>query len=527
MSGKVVIYDTTLRDGAQTLGISLSVTDKLRIAERLNALKVDYIEGGWPGANPRETDFFRQVRKLKSKHSVVTAFGSTRRANQRALKDPLIQGLIRAETQVVTIFGKTWDLHVKEALRVAPEENLRMIEDSVKTLRRAGRRVFYDAEHFFDGFRSNPDYALQTIRTAAEAGAEVVILCDTNGGSLPGFIRQAIAELRNAFPDLALGIHCHNDMELAVANSVAAVEAGAVQVQGTVNGYGERCGNANLVSIVPILQLKMGFHCLPAESLKQLKEASHYVAEVCNMRPEENQPFVGNAAFAHKGGVHINAVLKNPKTYEHIAPEVVGNQRKLLVSEMGGKSTILSRAKALNMDLGADPSEAKKFLKTVQDLEARGYHYEAAGASFELLMRRSYKRFKRFFTLEGFRVVIEKRADGAVESEATIQLQVDGESEHTASRGDGPVNALDQALRKALAGFYPKLKGMHLVDFKVRDLESQSGTAARVRVLIQSQDEKESWWTMGVSHNIIEASWLALVDSIEYKLLKEDKSRKK
>jgi len=522
MARKIVLYDTTLRDGAQTEGISLTVTDKLQIAQKLDALAVPYIEGGWPGSNPKEMEFFKKAKRLKLKRAAITAFGSTRRGNTQAAKDPQIQSLLQAQTRVVTIFGKSWDLHVRDALRVSMDENLRMIADSISFLKRKGRIVFYDAEHFFDGFRANPAYALKTLEVAAESGAATLILCDTNGGSLPTFIGQAVIEVREAV-DLPLGIHCHNDMELGVANSVAAVEAGVVHVQGTINGYGERCGNANLCSVIPVLQLKHNYSCLPANRLKTLTQVSHFVAEVANMRPEDNQPFVGTSAFAHKGGVHINAVLKNPKTYEHVDPKDLGNRRRLLVSEMGGKSTILSRAKELNLKMAKDPEEAKRFLKQVQDLEAKGYHFEAAEESFELLMRRAYKRFKRFFSLESFRVVVEKDAKGEVLSEATIKLKVKGKIEHTAALGDGPVHALDQALRKALLPFYPQLATMHLVDFKVRDLESQAGTGARVRVLIQSRDCEDSWWTMGVDQNILEASWQALMDSVEYKLLKDHK----
>ena len=517
---RVVLYDTTLRDGAQTEGISLSVSDKLQITAKLDALGIPYIEGGWPGSNPKEIEFFRKAKRLKLKNATLTAFGSTRRASKKPGSDPLIQGLLSAETRVITIFGKSWDLHVKEAIRVTPDENLRMISDSVAYLKRHGREVMYDAEHFFDGYRDNPEYAMKTLQAAAEQGASTLILCDTNGGSIPSTIHRVVDEVKSRF-NLPLGIHCHNDTELAVANSIAAVEAGVVQVQGTINGYGERCGNANLCSVIPVLQLKMGYGCLPKERLSTLAEVAHYVSEVCNMGTDDHQPFVGPSAFAHKGGVHINAVIKNPRTYEHIDPAQVGNQRKLLVSEMGGKTTILARAKALQLEAEVSPAKAKKFLRLVQEREAQGYHFEAAEGSFELLMQRAYKRFKRFFTLSGFRVVVERTPSGNLTSEATIKLKVDGVTEHTAAEGDGPVHALDRALRKALQKFYPAVSQMHLVDFKVRVLESKAGTAAKVRVLIESQDTQDSWWTMGVSENIIEASWQALVDSVEYKLLKD------
>ncbi len=519
MSREVVLYDTTLRDGAQTEGISLSVSDKLRIALKLDELGIPYIEGGWPASSEKEAEFFRKAKRLKFKHSTLTAFGSTRKANTPVGKDVQIASLLKAETKVITVFGKSWDLHVKEVFRVPLEENLRMIADTVAYLAQHHREVMYDAEHFFDGYKANPEYALKTLQVAAEHGAGWLILCDTNGGSLPSFIHRVVDEVKSRI-QVSLGIHCHNDSDLAVADSIAAVEAGVVQVQGTINGYGERCGNANLCSIIPILQVKMGYACVPSSRLQTLTEVAHYVAEICNMNPDDHQPFVGPSAFAHKGGVHINAVMKNPTTYEHLDPKLVGNRTRLLVSELGGKSSILASAKTLKLD-SMDPQQAKKFMVKVQDLENQGYHYEVAEGSFQVLMRRHYKRFKKFFDLEGFRVVVEKTPDGELISEATIKLKVDGKTEHTVAEGDGPVHALDRALRKALLEFYPGVGQMHLVDFKVRVLESQGGTAGRVRVLIQSQDPQESWWTVGVSENIIEASWQALVDSMEYKLLKD------
>ena len=522
MTQRIILYDTTLRDGAQTEGISLSVSDKLQITQKLDDLAIPYIEGGWPASNPKEMEFFQQVRRVKLKHSVVTAFGSTRKANSSAAKDPQVISLLDSGTKVVTIFGKSWDLHVQEVFHVSLEENLRMISDTVAHLKKNGVEVMYDAEHFFDGFRANPEYALKTLRAAVESGASTLILCDTNGGSLPSFVTQVVQAVREQIT-LPLGIHCHNDAELAVANSVASVEAGVTQVQGTVNGYGERCGNANLCSIIPILQLKLGYPCVPPDRLKTLTDVAHVVAEVCNMRPDDHQPFVGSSSFAHKGGVHINAVLKNARTYEHIDPAQVGNRQRLLISELGGKTTILARAKILKIDEG-DVEQAKGFLKTVQELEEKGYHFEAAEGSLELLMRRAYKRFKESFQLETFSVLVEKGPDGSMNSQATIKLRVDGKSEHTVAEGDGPVNALDNALRKALLPFFPSLAQMQLVDFKVRVLESQAGTAARVRVLIESRDPHDSWWTIGVSENVIEASWQALVDSVEYKLLKDRRS---
>ncbi|MBI3615335.1 MAG: citramalate synthase [Candidatus Omnitrophica bacterium] len=523
MSREVVLYDTTLRDGAQTEGISLSVGDKLQIVRKLDDLGIPYVEGGWPASSPKEMEFFQQVRKLKLKNSVVTAFGSTRKANAPVGKDPQVESLLKAETQVVTIFGKSWDFHVREALKTSLEENLKMIADTVAHLKQHGPMVMYDAEHFFDGYLANPEYALKTLQAAAENGASCLILCDTNGGSLPSFIHRVVDEVKSRI-QVSLGIHCHNDADLAVANSIAAVEAGVAQVQGTVNGYGERCGNANLCSIIPILQLKMGYACVPSQRLQMLTEVAHFVAEVCNMKPDDHQPFVGVSAFAHKGGVHINAMQKDPRTYEHLDPDRVGNKSRFVSSELGGKAGVQASAKVFKLD-STDPEQAKIFLELVRAKESEGYHYEMAPGSYELLMRRAYKkRFKDFFELEKFSVLIERTPKGTLTSQATIKVKVDGKSEHIVAEGDGPVNALDQALRKALLPFYPDVGKMHLVDFKVRVLESRSGTAAKVRVLIQSQDEQDSWWTVGVSQNIIEASWQALVDSIEYKLLKDKKS---
>jgi 2-isopropylmalate synthase len=518
---EIKLYDTTLRDGAQTEGISYSVTDKVSIAEKLDHLGIHYIEGGWPGSNPKDMAFFKAVKRMKLKNSVVVAFGSTRRANTSVGKDFNVRGLLEAGTKIVTIFGKSWDLHVKDVFRVPLEENLKMISDTVSHLKSKGKAVFYDAEHFFDGYKSNPVYALKTLFAAADAGAECVILCDTNGGTIVSEFTEIVKEVTSKL-GRPLGVHCHNDCDMAVANSVAAVEAGCVQVQGTFNGYGERCGNADLVSVIGNLKLKLGIDCISDGNLKELTEASRYVAEISNVKQRENQPFVGNTAFAHKGGVHINAIIKNPVTYEHIDPHLVGNKRRLLVSELSGKSSILLKAKALELDLTKEAPKTKKILKLLQKLEHEGYHFEAAEGSFELLLKRAFKKYKKFFELEGFKVVTEHRG-GKLISEATIKVRVNKVEEHTAAEGDGPVNALDNALRKALLEFYPALAEMRLSDFKVRVLEEKTGTAAKVRVLIQSQDAKDSWWTIGVSRNIIEASWNALVDSVEYKLLKDRK----
>ena len=518
---KVKLYDTTLRDGAQGEGISYSVMDKVSIAKELDLLGVQYIEGGWPGSNPKDMEFYLKMSKLRLKNSQLTAFSMTRRLNTKASLDPNIRSLVKSQAKIITIVGKTWDLHVTDVLRASLAENLEMISDTVSFLASKGLIVFYDAEHFFDAYKSNQDYALKTLLTAQEAGAKAVCLCDTNGGTLTSEVFRIVTEVRTKI-QVSLGIHCHNDADLAVANSLAAVEAGADMVQGTINGIGERCGNADLIPIIANLKLKMGIDCLPDDKLKELTHVSHFVSEISNMRQSVSQPYVGASSFAHKGGMHINAVMKNPRTYEHIDPSLVGNHRRILVSELAGKTGVLIRAKDLNLDLGKEDPKTKKILQLVQKLEHQGYHFEAAEASFELLMKRAFKKYKKFFDLEGFRVVIEKKTDNKITTEAIIRLKVKGVKEHTAADGDGPVNALDNALRKALKDFYPTLAKMHLSDFKVRVLDEKAGTASPVRVLIQSQDELDSWNTIGVSENIIEASWQALVDSVEYKLLKDN-----
>ena len=512
MTTRVTLYDTTLRDGAQTEGISYSVDDKVRITEQLDALGVPYVEGGWPGSNPKDAEFFRKMAGKRLRHATLVAFGSTRRADRAAARDPNLNALLKAQTAVVTIFGKSWDLHVRDVFRIPLEQNLRMIRESVAFLKTRGVRVFYDAEHFFDGYEDNPAYAMQTVQAAEAAGAEVVILCDTNGGSLPTDIGRIVAAAKLDLR-VPLGIHTHNDCGLGVANAVAAVQAGVEQVQGTINGYGERCGNADLVCLLPILQLKMGYDCLPPEQLKALTETARFVAEVSNMGLRNNHPFVGPSAFAHKGGVHVNAVMKNPRTYEHLDPRLVGNERRILVSELSGKSSLVLRAKGLALDLQKKTPQAKRLLTLLQQLEHQGYQFEAAEGSFELLLRRAVQRHTPFFDLDGFRVVIEKRGGHEITSEAIVKVRVGGVLEHTAAHGEGPVNALDNAIRKALRSFYPTLAQMHLSDFKVRVLNEKAATAAKVRVLIQSQDERDAWGTVGVSTNIIEASWQALADS--------------
>jgi len=523
---KVHIYDTTLRDGAQFEGISFSVKDKLRIARKLDELGVDFIEGGWPGANPKDNEFFAvAARELKLKKSKLTAFGSTRRAGARTASDPVIKGLLKAGTGYLTIFGKSWDLHVKEVLKASLRENLKMIEDSVAYLRKKKRRVFFDAEHFFDGYTENPGYALDSLKAAVAGGAEAVVLCDTNGGALTSRIFEVVEEV-SAVIGVPLGIHVHNDGDMAVANSVAAVQAGCSHVQGTFNGYGERCGNANLVSILPTLKFKLGMDCLSAFEFKDLTEVSRYVADIANIKQQDSQPYVGKSAFAHKAGVHVNAILKNNRTYEHIDPEKVGNKRRMLISELSGRSSIISKAGDMGIDMDRSSDRAKNILNDVQDLENEGYQFELAEASLMLLMERASEAFNRPFEMEDLRVIVEKRGSGPIISEATVKLRIGNELRHTVSLGDGPVHAMDQALRKSLSEFYPSLREMHLSDFRVRVLDEKAGTAAKVRVLIQSQDKTDSWWTVGVSENIVEASWIALKDSIEYKFVKDGKSKR-
>jgi len=518
----VKLYDTTLRDGAQTEGISYSVTDKMRIAQKLDQLGIHYIEGGWPGSNPKDIAFFKAAKRTHFKNSLITAFGSTRRANAKVWNDPNVRSLLAAGTKAVTIFGKSWDLHVKDVLRTSLEENLKMINETVLYLKSKNRQIFYDAEHFFDGYKDNPEYALKTLFAAKDAGADCIVLCDTNGGTITSDFINIVKDVRARLKG-SIGVHCHNDIDMGVANTIAAVQIGCDHLQGTFNGYGERCGNADLVSIIGNLKLKLNVNCVSDAKLKELTEVSRYIAEISNMKQRENQPFVGTTAFTHKGGVHVNAIMKNPRTYEHIEPHLVGNKRRILVSELSGKTSIILKAKELELDLKKEAPRTRKILKLLQRLEHEGYHFEAAEGSFELLLKKAFKKYKRFFELEGFRVVVEHR-NGRLVSEATIKLKVNDVEEHTAAEGDGPVNALDNALRKALTDFYPTLSEMHLSDFKVRVLDEKAGTAAKVRVLIQSQDAKDSWWTIGVSENIIEASWDALVDSVEYKLLKDRKS---
>ncbi|HYM68545.1 MAG TPA: citramalate synthase [bacterium] len=515
---RIALYDTTLRDGTQGAGITLSAEDKLRIAERLDEFGIDYIEGGWPGSNPRDLEFFERARARTWRHARLTAFGSTRRAGIAPEEDENLRLIVAARTPVAALFGKSWDLHVREALRTTPEENLRMIEDSVRFLRDRGLEVVYDAEHYFDGWKAHPEYALATIVAARRGGAAVVVLCDTNGGSLPVEIRAGVEAARGVV-DGPLGIHAHNDGELGVANTLVAVRAGAAHVQGTINGIGERCGNANLVSIIPNLQLKMGCRCVPDASLGRLGELARYVSELANMAPDEYQPFVGRNAFAHKGGVHVSAVMAHPAPYEHILPESVGNRRRVVVSDLSGRANVLYKAQEMGVDLSKDRPETREILAELKRLEHEGFQFEGAEASFELLMRRTLGQHRPAFSLLGLRVLAEKRGDGTGVSEASIRVAVDGREEHTAAEGNGPVHALDRALRKALERFYPEIGHVRLIDYKVRVLNADAATAARVRVLIQSTDGVRTWGTVGVSENVVEASWQALVDSLEYVLL--------
>jgi 2-isopropylmalate synthase len=518
----VLIYDTTLRDGCQAEDISFTLEDKLRIAEKLVELGVDYIEGGYPGSNPRDADFFNRVKKLKLKKTKVASFGTTRRPSSKPSQDAGLKGLLDADTPVVTLVGKTWDLHVRDDLRISKKANLEMIADSIAYMKGRVDEVIFDAEHFFDGFRSNPEYAVECLQAAEEGGADCIVLCDTNGGSLPSQITEAMAGVKSKVKT-PLGIHCHNDGELAVANTLAAVEMGAAQVQGTINGFGERCGNLNLCSLIPDLQLKMGKRCIEPAQLKKLREVSHFFYELANISPNKHQPYVGDSAFAHKGGLHVSGILKNRETYEHIDPECVGNRQRVLVSDLAGRSNIVYKAKEYGIDLENDGAAVHDILRRIKDLEGQGYEFEAAEASFELLIQEALGRKKKNFRLVGFRVIDEKRHEKEPPiSEATIMVEVDGVLEHAAAMGNGPVNALDTALRKALTKFYPSLHEVELLDYKVRVL-SGGGTGASVRVLIESGDGKDRWGTVGVSHNVIEASWQAVADSIDYKLYKDSK----
>lgn len=515
MTQRVAIYDTTLRDGTQREGISLSVADKLRITLLLDELGVAYIEGGWPGSNPKDVAYFDQVRDLPLRHARIAAFGSTCRKDSHPADDPSIQAMVAAETPVVTVVGKTSMLHVREVLQTTPSENLRMIRDSLRYLKALGREVIYDAEHFFDGARLDPEYAFDTLQAAVEGGADVIVLCDTNGGSLPWEVAALVQQVRTLFPTLPLGIHTHNDGELAVANTLAAVNAGVGHVQGTINGYGERCGNANLCSIIPDLQLKMGIPCLAGSgALSSLTKVALTVAEIANLSPDNHLAYVGRSAFAHKGGIHVAAIRRNADSYQHIDPALVGNEMRVLVSDLSGRGNVLSKAEEMGVIVSSD--EATQVLDDIKRLESEGYVFEGAEASVAVRLHRARPDYAPLFHLIDFMVIVEEKRGRGHTSEAMVKLEIHGDVVHTAAEGNGPVNALDLALRKAMIPYYPEIADFQLVDYKVRILDSENATGATTRVLIDTQRSRQRWSTVGAGTDIIRASWLALVDGIEY-----------
>ncbi len=528
-SNRIWIYDTTLRDGSQREGISLSLEDKLKIAHKLDEMGIPFIEGGWPGANPKDVQFFWQLQEKPLKQAEVVAFCSTRRPHKAAAEDKMLQAILAAGTRWVTIFGKTWDLHVTEGLKTSLEENLAMIRDTIEYLRSQGRRVIYDAEHWFDGYKNNPEYALQTLKAAMDAGAEWLVLCDTNGGTLPQEVSQIVEDVvvetgvgigEDEIPKL--GIHTHNDSDTAVANALAAVVGGARMVQGTINGYGERCGNANLCSLIPNLQLKMGYSCIEQKQLSQLTSTSRLISEIVNLAPDDHAAFVGRSAFAHKGGIHVSAVQRNPLTYEHITPESIGNQRRIVISDQSGLSNVLSKARSFGIDLDKQDPACREILERLKNLEHEGYQFEAAEASFELLMRSALGQRREWFQLKGFQVhcdLLQGVDDPYSNALATIKVMVNGEDLLEVAEGNGPVSALDRALRKALVKFYPEIASFHLTDYKVRILDGGAGTSAKTRVLLESSDGEQRWTTVGVSSNILDASYQAIVEGIEYGLL--------
>ena len=531
---RIEIFDTSLRDGTQSEHIAYSLEDKLQIAHELDRLGVDYIEGGWPGSNPKDMGFFEAARKIKWQHAKITAFGSTRHAKNKPTDDPNLKALVDSKAPVLIIFGKSWDFHVTEALRVSLEDNLEMIKSSVSYLSKHCEEMLYDAEHFFDGYKHNPVYAMKTLEAARDGGAKCLILCDTNGGTLSDELHRIVSTVVKHFPDTRIGIHPHNDSGVAVANALAAVDAGASHVQGTINGFGERCGNVDLLPVIANLSLKMNYDCLRGkDSLKHLTDLSRFVYEVGNLPPRDNQPYVGRSAFAHKGGIHVSAVNRAASTYEHVDPEVVGNIRRILISELSGRSNLIA-TQGEKFGLKDRPEDAKKVLNRLMELESVGYVFESAEASFELLVRKTLDQHEPFFKLLGFRVISEVDANGSSNpglstgtTEATVKVEVNGQVEHTACEGDGPVNALDGALRKALEKFYPELRNITLADFKVRVVNPKAGTAAKVLVSITSTDHKDRWTTVGVNENIIDASWHALVDSVEYLLYKKRGEKRK
>ncbi|HZK44377.1 MAG TPA: citramalate synthase [Syntrophomonadaceae bacterium] len=514
-----MIYDTTLRDGAQGEGISFSLDDKLKIARKLDYLGVSYIEGGWPGSNPKDLEFFKQAQKLELKNSVITAFSSTRKPNTTISQDSNMKALIDSGVSTATIVGKAWDFHVYKALETTLEENLNMVKDTITFLKEKGLEVMFDAEHFFDGYKNNPEYALSVLMTAAEAGVDWLVLCDTNGGTMPWEIAEILTTVKTITP-VPLGLHVHNDAGCAISNSLIAIQHGCKQIQGTINGYGERCGNADLCAVIPSLELKMDKKCLPTGNLKYLSEVSHFIGEIANMPHHNNQPYVGYGAFAHKGGIHVSALLKDSQTYEHINPGEVGNHRRVLVSELSGLSNLLYKAKEFDLDINSYSSETKKVIKQIKELESEGFQFEGADASLELFLRKGFGEYEDYFQLNNLKIILEKNENNEISSEAMIKMKVGDKTYHTAADGDGPVNALDNSLRKALTEVYPEIAEMHLSDYKVRVLNGNEGTAAKVRVLIESADQTNKWSTVGVSENIIEASWQALVDSIDYMLMK-------
>ncbi len=531
----IFLYDTTLRDGTQGENVTFSAEEKLNIAMRLDDFGIHYIEGGWPGSNPRDVAFFDLAKRVNFTQARLAAFGSTRKPGISPGEDPNLNALLKTETPTVTVFGKSWDLHVEQIMGNTLSENLAMINDSVAFLKQHNREVVYDAEHFFDGYKNNEEYALKSLQAALDGGADFIVLCDTNGGTLPYELEKIIntlgAKLKNDGADssqhqaIKLGIHCHNDCNMAVANSISAVHQGAVMVHGTINGYGERCGNADLTSIIPILEVKMGRGSISTDNLKKLKNLSRYVSDTANLVPLNSRPFVGKSAFAHKGGIHVSAIMKTPRAYEHMDPATVGNKRRVLVSDLAGKSNVEYKAKELGVELGKNGFDSRKIATEVKQLEQEGYQFDSADGSFKILLEKFTDQFHPHFELESFRVTIEKDKDQPCSAHATIKISVNGKKEITAGEGYGPVSALDNALRKALDKFYPDLDTMRLVDFKVRVIDGTRGTAAKVRVLIESRDQNEIWSTMGVSEDIIEASWQALADSFQFKLANAQRAR--
>ena len=512
-------YDTTLRDGMQAEGVSFSLEDKLAITRCLDDLGLKYIEGGYAASNPKERQFFQDALGLGLKNARLAAFGNTRRADKKVEDDASLSAILACKTPAATLVGKSWDLHVRDVLGCSLDENLELCADSVRYLKGKGLEVIFDAEHFYDGFKENPDYAMKVLEAAAEGGADKLVLCETNGGCMPSEVLEITRQVCERFGTVTVGIHTHNDTDCATANTLAAVEAGARHVQGTVNGMGERCGNANLCVLIPNLAFKMGYDVIPADRIRTLTEVSRYVFEIGNLTPAPHMPYVGESAFAHKGGLHVDALRKSKRTYEHISPELVGNERRFLISELSGKSTVLAELEKAKID--QDKELAKTILRRVQEMENEGYQFEAANGSFGLLVKKLMGTYKPSFELNKYHVNVEKRRSGELVTEATVKLNVDGETEHVVGEGDGPVNALDAALRKALGHFYPGIAEVHLIDYKVRVVNARAGTAARVRVIIESRDKTDIWGTVGVSENIIDASWLALVDSVEYKLQKD------